>query len=205
LIDPLIPVSNSALSAITDFGDLALAVPLTAIMLLWLIAARSEIGAAWWIAAVALCAGGTALLKIYFFACPPTPELHSPSGHTSLSTLIYGALAVVIALAAQGWWRRLFILGAGASLILAIAASRVALSAHSTIEVALGLGIGAAALSAFAWGYLRDPPARPRLPALLLAVVVTMAVLHGSNLRAEEILHALGTYIGVGAIACSGA
>jgi len=193
---------DSALSTITDFGDLALTLPLAAILLLWLVGVRARIGAAWWIAAVALCAGGTALLKIYFFACPPTPELHSPSGHTSLSTLIYGALMLVIGLEARGWWKGV-VMGVGATLILAIADSRVALSAHSMIEVGLGLGIGATALGVFAYGYLRYPPAQVRLPALLLAVVLATAVFHGSILRAEELLHALSDYLHVGAVACS--
>ena len=195
-------MTDAALSAVTDFGDLALALPLAAIVLLWLLGMRAKIGAAWWIAALALCAGGTALLKIYFFACPPTPELHSPSGHTSLSALIYGALTLIVGLEARGWWKAL-ILGAGATLILAIGESRVALSAHSLIEVALGLGIGLAALGVFACGYLRHPPTQARLLSLLLAVVLATAVLHGSNLRAEEILQALSAYLRVGAVTCS--
>ncbi len=196
-------MSAPALSTITDFGDLALMLPVAAIMLLWLVGLRAKVGAAWWIVAIAFCAGGTALLKIYFFACPPTPELRSPSGHTSLSTLVYGALTLVVALEARAW-RKVAVVGAGASLILTIAASRVALSAHSALEVVFGLAIGLAALGVFAWGYyLRRPPAQVRLPALLLAVVFAVAVLHGSNLRAEEILHALSSYLGIRAIACS--
>jgi len=189
-------------SALTDFGDLALMLPLAGVVLLWLVGARARAGAGWWIVAVLLCAGGTALLKIYFFACSLSPELRSPSGHASLSTLVYGTLTLLVALEAQGW-RRLLVLGLGLALIVAIADSRILLGAHSVIEVAFGLAIGFMALGVFAYGYLRHPPARARLPTLLLAVVLSAIVLHGSNLRAEEILHALSGYLRVGGLACA--
>src|ERR1700730_8285495 len=146
--------------------------PLAGIILLWLMSVRPRNGAGWWVAAVMLCAGGTALLKIYFFACPPTPELRSPSGHTSLSTLIYGTLILLVALEARRW-QKVLVLGSGLALIVAIAASRVALSAHSAIEVGLGLAIGALALAVFARGYMRRPPVQALLPVLLLAVVLS--------------------------------
>jgi hypothetical protein len=59
------------------------------------------------------------LLKIAFHACPPADNIHSPSGHTSLSTLVYGALTLVSATAWPGLHRVLVIAG-GAGLILAI-------------------------------------------------------------------------------------
>src|SRR5260370_14933499 len=83
--------------ALTDFGDLAVLLPLAVVMLLWLLAMRSLSEAAWWPAAVALCTGGTALLKIYFFACPIDREVLSPSRHTSFSTFLSGALALLSA------------------------------------------------------------------------------------------------------------
>jgi hypothetical protein len=76
-------MSPSALNGVTNFGDLALMLPLAAVVLLWLLVLRAKTGALWWIGAVVFCGGGTALLKVYFFACPPTPDLHSPGGHTA--------------------------------------------------------------------------------------------------------------------------
>jgi membrane-associated phospholipid phosphatase len=195
-------MSSSALNAVTDFGDLALMLPLAAVVLLWLIGVRAKSSALWWIAALMLCGGGTALLKIYFFACPPTPDLHSPSGHASLSTLVYGALGLIIARETQGW-RTIMVLGAALTAMLAIAASRIALNAHSLVEVLLGLAIGLMALGLFASGYLRHRPLQARLPALLLVVALAATTLHGSNLRAEELLHALSDYLQVGAVGCA--
>ena len=44
----------------------------------------------------------TALLKIAFYACPPADDMHSPSGHTGLSTLVYGAITLAAAIAWPG-------------------------------------------------------------------------------------------------------
>ena len=80
---------------------------------------------------------------------PPASDFVSPSGHSSLSVLIYGAIALVIAAQHSGWLRAV-ILVTGASLIVAIAGSRLWLNAHSAPEVAVGVVIGIATLALFA-------------------------------------------------------
>jgi membrane-associated phospholipid phosphatase len=157
-------------------------------MLLWLLLLRAPRAAGWWLAAVGFCVGLTGILKIFFFGCPPIVNLHSPSGHTSLSTLLYGALALVIAVDG-GNLRLLMVVGGGAGLIFTIAASRLLLDAHSMPEIASGLVIGVAALILFGQGYLRWRPEIVRLSPLLVSAAVLMSTLHGSQLRAEEFLH----------------
>jgi membrane-associated phospholipid phosphatase len=178
---------------ITNVGDLAVLLPLSAALLVWLLAGRSLPGAAWWVAAVALCMAGTALLKIYFLACPIATELTSPSGHSSLSTLVYGALAVILAAKVGAPWQRLAIAAVAAALIAAIAASRLVLAAHGPLDIAVGIAVGAVSLLVFAQGYLRRPAAASLMP-LLLTVVVLMSLFHGRELRAEEFLHAVSRY-----------
>lgn len=187
---------------LTDFGDLAILLPLAVAILLWLAASRFARGTALWSVALALCVGGTALLKIYFFACPFGRDVVSPSGHSSFSTLVYGGLAVIVAGELASGWRRALMLGAGTALVIAIAASRVVLGAHSVREVFLGLAVGLASLALFAGGYLRHrPPVLPLTPLLAAAVVLAVS-LHGRELRAEELLHAISQYLRVGSIAC---
>ena len=182
------------LVAITDFGDSAVLLPLAAAMLLWLLLLRAPRAAAWWVAAVGFCIGLTAVLKIFFFRCPPIHNLHSPSGHTSLSILIYGALALVI-MVDGGNLRRVVMIGGGAGLIFAIAASRLLLDMHSMPEIALGLMIGVVGLTVFGYGYLRCRPEVVRLSPLLVSAVVLISTLHGSQLRAEEVLHRITGYL----------
>ena len=126
------------MSALTDFGDAAVLLPLSAVILVWLMSYDSRRVVGSWVIAVGFCVATTALLKVYLYACPPTPQLVSPSGHSSLSVLIYGAIALVVAAEHRGWLGAI-ILVAGASLILAIAGSRLRLNAHSAPEVAIGI------------------------------------------------------------------
>jgi membrane-associated phospholipid phosphatase len=105
---------------------------------------RSPQGAVWWTVTVAICVSMTALLKVSFYGCPPTPDLHSPSGHTSLSTLVYGAMTLVTA-SQTGGLRRVVAISGGIGFILVIAASRLLLHTHSVAEVGVGLVIGIAA------------------------------------------------------------
>ena len=113
---------------LTNFGDLTVLLPLSAVMLIWLLSLQLRSSAIWWVVALALCVCLTVLLKIYLYVCQPSTELHSPSGHTSLSTLVYGAIAFVVA-AECGHWRRYFAIVIGLGLIASIGLSRVALGA----------------------------------------------------------------------------
>jgi membrane-associated phospholipid phosphatase len=180
---------------LTNFGDLAVLLPLSAVMLVWLLSLRPRSSAIWWVVAFSLCVGLTALLKMYLYACEPAAELQSPSGHTSLGTLVYGGIALVVAAEVTGW-QRVLALGSGILVVGGIAVSRIVLGAHSPLEVVLGALIGAAALALFAREYLVHKPAAPSLRPLMLALVLFTAVLHGEALHAEEMLHAIGLYLG---------
>jgi len=193
--------SDAFFSFITNFGDLAVLLPLTAAILVWLLWQRGKSRAAWWVAACALCMGGTALLKVLFFVCPVVPNLRSPSGHTSLSTLVFGALAILVATKSHGW-RRWASVAIGGAFVLAIAASRVLLYSHTLVETALGFGIGAAALGVFCLSYLQSLPIQLRLQPLLVAVALLIALTYGHQLHAEEFLRAIGIILQRDGIAC---
>lgn len=186
---------------LTGFGDLAVLLPITIAIFAWLAFLPARRHAAWWAIAVAVCMGGTAFLKILFFICPPVEDLHSPSGHASLSTLVYGGLAVLAARRSDGW-RRSAIIGAGVAFALAIAASRVVLSSHTLIETVLGVAVGAAALAVFARSYFSERPADVPLRPLALGVAVLIVLLHGQQLHAEDLLRAVGFYLRADGIAC---
>lgn len=185
----------------TDFGDLAVLLPLAAVVGLWLFAIRQPRAVAWWLGVVLLCIGGTGVLKIYFFICPPLSDLHSPSGHTSLSTLVYGALTVAVASAFTGW-RCYTTMGVGFVFIAGIAISRVLVQAHSILEVVLGSILGLIALALFANQYWRHRPIDPWLQPLVLICALLMVLLNGHELRAEDLLHAIGIYLNHAGIAC---
>lgn len=179
---------------LTDFGDTAVLLPMAAAILMWLFAMRGAYGAAWWIAALLLVMGGVGFMKIYFFACLPPGQLQSPSGHTSLGALVYGAIAVIVIRETAGW-RRGAVVAAASGLVIAIALSRLVLRAHTLPEIVVGLGVGIAALSLFAFCYLQKPGDRVAVMPLLLGCVAILALLHGTELHAEEMLRAIGLLV----------
>lgn len=185
------------LNGVTNLGDAAVLLPLAGLMLFFLLSVRRRREALRWLAAVALCVGSTAMLKIYFFDCPVGVDLSSPSGHASLSTLVYGAAIVVVA-AECGGPPRLLVICIGVALIFAIALSRVLLGAHSPDEVVLGVLIGAASLALFAQAYLaalgKNLAAVP-LRRFVVAAIVLIVALHGHQLHAEELLYTIGLYL----------
>jgi membrane-associated phospholipid phosphatase len=190
------------MNTITDFGDAAVVLPLSAVMLIWLLRLGARRVAVSWVVAVGLCIVVTALLKILLYVCSPVPDLVSPSGHTGLSTLIYGALALVIAVEKRGW-QRVTVLAAGPGLIAGIAGSRLILNAHSALEVGIGVLIGTVTLALFASRYLRLGSEEKSLRSLILPAIAVITLFHGHELRAEGFLHAIGRYLHPGGNACA--
>src|SRR5579883_3274475 len=210
------------LRTVTDLGDAAILIPLAAAILasllldnarcaawwagasqfwlglaaailVWLLLVNARC-AAWWAGAILFCVGLTAALKIDFHGCPPAPDLHSPSGHTGLSVLVYGAITLAAAQEQRGP-RWVLVIIAGGGLIAAIAASRLLLGVHSLAEIGLGLVIGLVSVALFGRVYRRVSH-RPVWP-LLIAAGVLAAMLHGRELRAEEFLARLTGYFGI--------
>ncbi len=177
---------------LTNFGDAAFLLPISAAIFAFLWATRSRHAASWWLTAVLICTGATALLKIYFYGCANPSDPLSPSGHVSFAALVYGGVALILAGSHRApaiRWGGLL----GASVVTAlIAVTRVRLHAHSPLDVAIGLAIGLAALALFGWGCLRDARAAPPTRPLVLIFVAMLAVFYGTGLHAEQILHRVG-------------
>ena len=184
----------NALVALTNFGDLAVLLPITILIFVWLYFLPARRNAAWWAVAAVLCLGVTGFFKILFAMCPPVAQLHSPSGHTSLSTLVYGGLFMLMAITAEGRMRCATI-GVGATLVLLIALSRIALDKHTMLETGLGFAIGIGALALFASSYLASPRTQVPLRVLLLSVALVLVLLHGRQLHAEDLVRAIGGYV----------
>ena len=189
-----IGIVRTWLIALTELGDTAVLVPLAALLVLWLLLSRCPRGAAWWAIAVVMCVGLTAVLKLTFYGCPPIPGLRSPSGHASFSTLVYGAITLVSATESRGF-RRVMAISGGAGLILAIAASRLLLPAHSVPEIGFGLVIGSAALPLFGRSYLRCQATKVWLLLLLVTSGALVLVLHGGELDTEQVMHDIAGYL----------
>ena len=182
---------------LTDFGDSAVLLPSSALILVWLAASRPIAAALWWAGALAFLGGVIGALKLFFYACPPAPDITSPSGHTGFSLIVYGGLATILAAHRLALWLRLSIIAGALSLAIGIAVSRVALGMHTEPEVVIGFGIGAAALAIFVFGYLRTISDSNRIGLLLIGIAVTLSFFHGSQLNPESNLHAFSGWLGL--------
>ena len=183
------------METLTNFGDSALVLPLAVVILVWLAIRIGRRAAFVWLGALLACGAVTSLLKLYFKACSaPSLALHSPSGHTSMSTFVYGGLVLVIGAEAQSWRR--FATGTlGAGAIIAIAVSRILLGAHSASEVVIGLIVGAIALAVFVPAYLHDKLLRvPIWPLAAISVIVALLI-HGDQLSVEPLLGKISAYL----------
>jgi PAP2 superfamily len=180
---------KTVFALITGLGDAAL-LPAAALLLLYLIRTRSWQAATDWIAVLTLCAGLTVVAKMLFHACGsqlPALKIRSPSGHTSLSTTFYGCGALMLS-AHQSWGRRLAALLVSVGLSVAIAASRVALHAHTIEEAAAGFAIGLLFVGLFATRYLPRAVYLPHWPIPAMVIVALALLTHGRHLSVEGLL-----------------
>jgi membrane-associated phospholipid phosphatase len=187
---------------LTDFGDSAVLLPLSAVVLIWLLVTRSVGAAIWWVGVLVVFGAVIGGLKMLFFACPPAVDVRSPSGHTGFSMLVYGGIAVIIAAQRRSLWSQAGIMLVTIALVVGIAISRVTLHMHSRTETLIGFLIGAAAVAVFVFGYRRTTTNGRLMAPLLFAVVLTAAIFHGTRLNAETNLQTLGGWLDLQQLFC---
>jgi len=171
------------LHAITDLGDSALLLPASAFLVAYLLYFRTLSVARIWISTLALCGFLTLFLKVAFFTCGstvPALDLHSPSGHTSLSTTFYGCAALMVA-GDKGRATQVAVLAAGTALVIAVAISRVLLQVHSLPEVVMGLSIGIVCVIWFGSRFLALPPLSLPWQGALVVVMLLALITHGQH------------------------
>jgi membrane-associated phospholipid phosphatase len=182
---------------VTDCGDVAVTLPLALLVLVVLLVVRERRLALYWLLTVAGCGAAIGALKLAFGACGSRfgpLDIVSPSGHTAMSTAIYGSLALLVAGSLAPRWRPLAYVAA-AVLIAAIAVSRVLLQFHDTPEVVVGLAVGLGAVAGFRWAARRVPA--PDLPVfwLMLGALAVVVAMHGSRWMVEPGVHRLAGYL----------
>ena len=175
---------------ITDCGDSAVTLPLALLVLIFLFVADERRLSYTWIATIGGCAVAIGMLKLVFGACGQDlvgGYIVSPSGHTAMSTAVYGSLAV-LAGSRLSVGRRTIVYAGATTGIVGIALSRVVLHEHNFPEIVIGWLVGAAAVGGFAAALgRREAPALP-LGWMLICGVVLVAVLHGTRWQIEPVL-----------------
>ena len=168
---------------VTDSGDSAVTVPLALLTLAFLIAGRHPRIAFGWTLAIGGCALAIGVLKLAFGACGeriPLGHIVSPSGHTAMSTAIYGSLALLVGAGLQPS-RRIAVCAVAAVAITGIALSRLVLHEHNLPEIVLGGVVGVGAVAFFGAALRRETSPAIQVKWLLLCGAVLIAAMHGQS------------------------
>ena len=193
--------ARQVLLAVTYLGDTGFVLPLTALLAGGMGFYESRHAAWLLLRAMLVCLGVMAAFKMLLIACGYGAGIGivSPSGHASMVTFFYGALAVIT------WtWRksvlRHMILLCAAVVISVVAFSRVALEFHSIAEVLFGVFVGAICLWGFAKPYLRIEHPQAMRPGIAVALVPTLLLpalllIYHFNLPVEALLRSFTPYI----------
>jgi len=182
--------------SLTDFGDSAVTVPLAALTLIFLAAAREMRVALGWVLAIGGCAIVIGALKLIFGACAhrlALANIVSPSGHTAMSTAVYGSLALLIGAVLPRYRRAIYV---GAAIFIGgIAVSRAVLHEHDIAEIVVGLLVGLGAAASF-HEILRRPDA-PALPVTWFALCALglVAMMHGTRWIVEPVVNGLAVAV----------
>jgi membrane protein DedA with SNARE-associated domain/membrane-associated phospholipid phosphatase len=180
------PLGDAIMIVFTELGDASVTIPLVVVVLLWLLWRRDWRGAVYWLSALGFGVLAVTIIKM-MLKLPRPVNLYSgvevysfPSGHATMSTVIYGLLAVFIARAISTRWRWI-IYASAILLIIAISISRLYLGAHWLADVTAGLALGSVGIAILAIAYERHrstPSSGYGLLVLALLVFIGAASLH---------------------------
>ena len=179
--------ADELMTVITMMGDTVVMLALTLAILGWLIwhkAYRAAYAAGFAIIAAKLF---ELAIKLGVQRARPSEIAYSgielfsfPSGHATMSAVIFGVLAVLVS-HSMGRWGRAIVYAICAVLAVLIAFSRVYLGAHWLSDVLAGLVFGAVMMAAFGVAVEAIPPRRIKplgLFATALAVFVLASAAH---------------------------
>ena len=178
---------------ISNFADQAVLLPLAVIVALGLGLVRWWRGLAAWTIGVVGAFGTMLALKILCLQLAPRfgwPALVSPSGHVAAGCMVYGGLWVLLL---RGRVPGFVVAAVPVASVAVIGISRIALGAHTPLEVAFGAVVGLLSVAMVA----RLAGARPNRPVwpLLAALSCTMFALHGVHMPAEQVIrHTFGVH-----------
>lgn len=189
------PHGDRIMVVLTEMGDVAVIAPIVVSVFLWLLWVRAWRDALYLLGAVVF--GVLAVAGVKFALQIPRPiELYAgtdsysfPSGHATLSTVVYGFLAVLSANVLAPSWRWLpYTLAT--LLVSGIAFSRLYLGAHWLADVAAGVGLGTAWVAVLAIARTHHSGSQRTntgLPQLTLIVFLLSAAWHVNNRLAVDL------------------
>ncbi len=175
------PWADQIMVFVSELGDASVNIPLSLGILLWLMWRRHWFAAVHWLAAVAFGAAVSASLKQYLSIPRPNNVYEGlatfafPSGHATISMVIYGFLAVIIARELRGPMRWIPY-AVSTAFIAAIALSRLYLGAHWLSDVLGGLTLGLAWVALLGIAYRRHATPHISVAGLISVAAIVLVV-----------------------------
>ena len=174
------------MNTLTDFADQAVILPVYGLAFVAMLAMGWWRAAGAWLVVVAAVLSLVLVGKVAAFDCGGEQlqrlGLHSPSGHTASAAMVYGGLT---ALLRKGGHRQAAAVLAALFFAVLIGISRIALQAHTVIEVVAGGAIGIVGAWALVWLAGPRPATLRYLRRAAISIVVVAIVFHGIRLPAE--------------------
>jgi undecaprenyl-diphosphatase len=178
------PWADNLFVAITELGDSFVNLTLCCAVMGALLARKCYRTASYWVLTVVGGLLGTQLIKWVVHLPRPVAIYHGassfgfPSGHTTMSVVIYGFLAILLARRLAGTWR--WGLFSGVLLIaFVIGISRLYLGAHWLSDVLGGFFIGTSWAALLGIAYLKGPVEIVPRRLLGLIVILTIGIFGG--------------------------
>lgn len=193
------PKVDSIMLYITLFGEKTILVPVMAALTAWLFITKRPRAAIHVILLAALSGASIWVLKNAFHSLRPwgiplaTETFSMPSGHTTLATLFYAGIALVLSRNAPKSVRGLLFIIA-IFLIGMVGTSRVYLGAHWLTDVFTGVLLGSALLMLVVLSYLRryEKPIAPW--GFLLVFLLSFASVYGVVYRHQPFDKLIASY-----------
>jgi PAP2 superfamily protein len=170
---------------VADFGDVGVALPIAAILTVWLCVRRRWSTALWYAVAILGCSAVILFLKLAFFSGHlrlPAFGLQNPSGHSAVSAVVYGSFAWIVSREMPAWSGRILLLLGWAG-VTAVGACLYAVRAHTLADVIVGLTLGGLFAAMFAvYGCREKGPTRGTPVRLILVIALAALSLQGMTL-----------------------
>lgn len=174
------PAADGVMTAITELGDAQVLLPVILVALAWFLIHRLWLTASYWLAAIGVAEVLAKVLKVVLHRQRPglladgIERFSFPSGHATMSTVVFGFLALLLCGGVRAGLRNA-VISSTAALVSLIALSRVYLGAHWLSDVLGGLAFGVAWIAALAIAY--ECQFHEKFRATGLAAVMLMTVL----------------------------
>lgn len=183
------------LVAITQLGDLQVVFPVAATGVATFVALGKRRAAMYLVLAVVGASMWVQLAKLLLQRSRPVDlyagasQFSFPSGHATMSVVVFGFIAILLAHGTTQHMRRK-IIGSALSLILLIGFSRIYLGAHWLSDVVAGLSFGAAWIALLSIAYFRvapEPLPGSTLFIIFVAVLLGSGALHVARSHANDL------------------